>query len=150
MKVVVIGAGPAGMLAGISAAKKDNEVSILEKNNSCGKKLLITGKGRCNITSSLHISDFISNIPGNGRFLYSAFDNFNNHDIIDLLNKYGVEVKTERGNRVFPKSDKSLDVLKVLIKELNELNVKILTNVTAHEIIVDKEKVIGVKYHETR
>ena len=92
MNVVVIGGGPAGMLASISSAQEGNKVILLEKNNILGKKILITGKGRCNITSSLEISDFINNVPGNGRFLYSAFENFNNTDIIELLKKEGVNV----------------------------------------------------------
>ena len=82
MKVVIIGGGPAGLMAGIEAAKYENEVTILEKMDSFGKKLRITGKGRCNITSSLPISDFISNVPCNGKFLYSAFQNFSNDDIL--------------------------------------------------------------------
>ena len=89
MKVVVIGGGPAGMMSAISAAKSGDKVVLLEKNNILGKKILITGKGRCNITSSLDIDDFINNIPGNGRFLYSAFENFDNKDIIELLKKEG-------------------------------------------------------------
>ena len=110
MKVVVIGGGPAGMISAISAAKVGDEVTIVEKNNILGKKILVTGKGRCNITSSIDINDFISNIPGNGRFLYSAFDNFTNNDILELLKKEGVAVKEERGNRIFPISDKAEDV----------------------------------------
>jgi hypothetical protein len=85
MKVIIIGGGPAGILAAISAARENNEVVLLEKNISLGRKLLITGKGRCNITSSIDIDEFIKNIPGNGRFLYSAFQNFSNQDIIDIL-----------------------------------------------------------------
>lgn len=146
MKVVVIGGGPAGMLAAISAARLGNKVIILEKMNSCGRKLLITGKGRCNITSSLDISEFIKNTPGNGKFLYGVFNNFTNQDIIELLNKNGVKVKEERGNRVFPVSDKSLDVLQALIKELNRLNVKIVTNAKVIEILAKDKKVIGVQY----
>ena len=96
--------------------------------NSLGKKLLITGKGRCNITSSLNINEFIQNIPGNGRFLYSAFQNFTNEDIINLLKKHNVKVKEERGNRIFPVSDKSKDVLDAFYEELKNLNVKIYTN----------------------
>ena len=88
MKVVVIGGGPAGMLASIAAAQNDNKVILLEKMHSLGRKLLITGKGRCNITSSLNISDFIQNIPGNGKFLYSSFRNYTNLDIINLLKNY--------------------------------------------------------------
>lgn len=150
MKVVVIGGGPAGMLAAISAARCGNEVTILEKMNSCGKKLLITGKGRCNVTSSLDMSDFIKNVPGNGRFLYSAFNNFTNEDIINLLRKHGVEVKNERGNRVFPKSDKSLDVLKALLEELKKLNVKIITKAKAMHIQIEDERTVGVAYYATR
>lgn len=128
------------MIAAISAAQVGNEVVILEKMNSLGRKLLITGKGRCNITSSLDISDFINNIPGNGKFLYSSFQNFNNIDIINLLKKHGVEVKSERGNRIFPLSDKSQDVLNALIKELKDLKVKIKTNYKVESISTDKNK----------
>ena len=85
MKVIIIGGGPAGMLAAITSAQKGNETTIIEKNNRLGKKLLITGKGRCNITSSIDINDFINNIPGNGKFLYSAFQNYTNKDIIHFL-----------------------------------------------------------------
>ena len=110
MKVAVIGGGPAGMLAAISAANMGDDVTLFEKNNILGKKILITGKGRCNITSSLEIGDFIANIPGNGKFLFSAFENFDNTDIISMLEKEGVKVKEERGNRIFPVSDKAEDV----------------------------------------
>ncbi|MCI8353292.1 MAG: NAD(P)/FAD-dependent oxidoreductase [Clostridia bacterium] len=148
MKVVIIGGGPAGMLASISSAKNGNSVTILEKMNMCGKKLLITGKGRCNITSSLEMSEFIKNIPGNGRFLYSAFNNFTNQDIIDILKKQKVQVRNERGNRIFPVSDKSKDVLEALLKELEALKVRIKTNAEVTEILIDENKVIGVKYKE--
>lgn len=106
---------------------------------------MITGKGRCNITSSLDISEFINNIPGNGKFLYSSFKNFNNNDIINLLQKQGVKVKKERGNRVFPVSDKSQDVLDAFVRELKMLNVKIITNCNVTNIIVKQGKVIGIK-----
>ena len=128
MRVAVIGGGPAGMMAAITASKQKNEVFLLEKNNRLGKKLLITGKGRCNITSSLDMKDFISNVPGNGKFLYSAFDNYTNEDIISFLKEHGVNVKEERGNRIFPTSDKSLDVLNAFEKELNKQHVKIKLN----------------------
>lgn len=149
MKVVVIGGGPAGMLAAIGASRQNNEVIILEKMDKCGKKLLITGKGRCNITSSLDIQEFIPNIPGNGRFLYSAFSNFTNIDIIELLKKHGVKVKNERGNRIFPESDHSLDVLNALLKELKECKVEIKTNAQVIDIQTDYEEVIGVTYKDT-
>ncbi len=146
MKVVVIGGGPAGIMSAISAKNSGNDVILIEKLNSLGKKLLITGKGRCNITSSLNINEFIQNIPGNGRFLYSAFQNFTNEDIINLLKKHNVKVKEERGNRIFPVSDKSKDVLDAFYEELKNLNVKIYTNSTVNQIIVKDGSVTGVEY----
>ncbi len=146
MKVVIIGGGPAGMLAGISAAKENNEVLILEKMNSLGRKLLITGKGRCNITSSLDMSEFINNVPGNGKFLFSSFQNFTNKDILELLKNNGVKTKNERGNRVFPVSDKSQDVLNALIKELDKYKVKVITQSRVTEICTSENKVIALKY----
>ena len=145
MKVVVIGGGPAGMMAAITSAEQRNEVIIVEKNNSLGKKLLITGKGRCNITSSLEMSEFIKNTPGNGRFLYSAFENYTNQDIIAFLAKQGLKVKEERGNRIFPVTDRSLDVLNCFKNKLNELKVKIMYNSKVEEIIVQDNEIIGVK-----
>ena len=143
MQVVIIGGGPAGMIAGITAKKNhpEDEVIIIEKNSSLGRKLLITGKGRCNITSSLDIPEFISNIPGNGMFLYSAFQKYNNQDIINFLESNGVQTKVERGNRVFPVSDKSRDVLYAFEKELKKLNIKIYFNTEVVDII-KKEKFI--------
>lgn len=141
MKVVVIGGGPAGMLAAISAAKSGNSVTLLEKNNILGKKILITGKGRCNITSSLDISDFINNIPGNGRFLYSAFENFTNEDIIDLLKSEGVKVKEERGNRIFPVSDKAEDVRAALERIVRKSGVQVKLNSKVDKIEVEENKV---------
>lgn len=141
MKVVVIGGGPAGMLAAISAAKSGNSVTLLEKNNILGKKILITGKGRCNITSSLDISDFINNIPGNGRFLYSAFENFTNEDIIDLLKSEGVKVKEERGSRIFPVSDKAEDVRAALERVVKKSGVQVKLNSKVDKIEVEENKV---------
>ena len=140
MKVIVIGGGPAGILAAISAAEENDEVILLEKNENLGKKLLITGKGRCNITSSLEINEFINNIPGNGRFLYSAFQNFTNNDILELLKQEGLDTKVERGNRIFPVTDKAKDVLDALIKRLKRLNVKIRTNSKVNKIILNNEE----------
>ena len=148
MKVVVIGGGPAGMMAAITSSKNGNEVYLLEKNKSLGKKLLITGKGRCNITSSLDIRDFISNVPGNGKFLYSAFQNYTNLDIIEFLKQNKVAVKEERGNRIFPASDKSLDVLKAFEKELNKQHVKIKFGVKAVEIETLNKEVNTVVYED--
>lgn len=140
MKVIVIGGGPAGMMAAISASKEKNEVVLLEKNSSLGRKLLITGKGRCNITSSLEMSEFINNTLGNGRFLYSAFDQFTNQDIIQMLKENGLEVKKERGNRIFPVTDKAQSVLDCFLKELAKNKVKIKTNAEVSQILVKKSE----------
>lgn len=146
MKIAVIGGGPAGMMAAISASQNQNEVYLLEKNSKLGKKLLITGKGRCNITSSLDISEFIANIPGNGSFLYSAFNNYTNQDIIEFLKRNGISVKEERGNRIFPTSDKSIDVLNAFIKELNKKQVKIKFDAKVTGIETENDKVKAVIY----
>ena len=145
MKVIVIGGGPAGMMAAISAAEIGNKVTLIEKMQSLGRKLLITGKGRCNVTSSLNINDFIKNIPGNGMFLYSAFKNFDNQDIINFMDREGVQLKEERGNRMFPVTDKSQDVLRSFTNRLKELNVEILLNTKVQEILVQDNKVNGIK-----
>ena len=133
------------MMAAIAAAQNRHKVTLIEKMNTLGKKLLITGKGRCNITSSLYMSDFIKNIPGNGKFLYSAFQNYTNQDIIEFLKEQGLEVKEERGNRIFPITDKSQDVLNSFERKLKELGVKIKLNTKVEEIIVDNNYVSGVK-----
>ena len=145
MKVIVIGGGPAGMMAAISSAEEKNEVILLEKNEKLGKKLLITGKGRCNITSSLPISDFINNVPGNGRFLYSAFQNYSNEDIISFLKSEGLKVKIERGNRIFPITDKAIDVLNCFIQKMNKLGIKVQLNSEVKQILIKENKVIGVQ-----
>ena len=117
--------------------------------NMPGRKLLITGKGRCNITSSLDMSEFIQNIPGNGRFLYSSLEKFTNKDIIEFLEKHNVKVKEERGNRIFPVSDKSVDVLNAFIEELKKLKVRIVTNAKVEKILTNSENVLGVEYIKT-
>ena len=146
MKVVVIGGGPAGMMAAITSAKQGNDVILLEKMKTCGRKLLITGKGRCNITSSLPMDKFIENIPENGKFLYSAFKNFTNQDIIMMVKTDSVPVKEKRGNRIFPVSDKSLDVLKAFENEMKKNNVKIYTEVEVKEIQIEDNTVCKVTY----
>lgn len=137
--------GPAGIIAAITAAKNKHNVIVLEKMGSIGNKLLITGKGRCNITNSAPIDEFFKNIPGNSKFLYSAFNNFTNKDIVDFLEENGVETKVERGGRVFPISDKSIDVLNAFRKVLKELKVEILYNSKVEKILVQNEEAIGVE-----
>lgn len=148
-KVVVIGGGPAGMMAAITAKENNNKVIIIEKNNLLGKKLLITGKGRCNITSSLEMEDFIKNTPGNGMFLYSAYQRYTNKDIINFIEKQGIKVKEERGNRIFPITDKSIDVLKCFTKKIEELNIEVKYNTVAEKILTENmsgiNKVVGIK-----
>ena len=145
MKTIVIGGGPAGMMAAITSAEQGNNVTILEKMDSLGKKLLITGKGRCNITNSAEMDEFMKNIPENSRFLYSAFYQYNNQDIINFLNRQGVSTKVERGGRVFPVSDKAMDVLNAFIRRLKEFNVQIKTNFRVTEILTEDGVVTGIK-----
>ena len=143
---VIIGGGPAGLMAAIYSAKNEDKVTIIEKMNSCGKKLLITGKGRCNITNNAQMDKFMANTPTNPKFLYGVFNNFTNKDIIELLESEGVKTKVERGERVFPVSDRAQDVLEALLHILKKENVQILTNTTAKRIITDAEKnVLGVE-----
>lgn len=148
MKVLIVGGGPAGLIAGIKAAEDGNSVIIFERNSEFGRKLLITGKGRCNVTSSLDISEFINNIPGNGRFLFSAFDNFDNNDIVKLLKDENLDVKVERGNRIFPVTDSAVDVLNALVSRLKRLNVEFRFKARVNEIIHEDGKAIGIVYNE--
>lgn len=141
MKVIVVGGGPAGMLAAYSAKKNGNDVILIEKMDRLGKKLAITGKGRCNITSSLPtMQQFIENIPGNGRFLYSAFQNFTNQDILKLID---IPIKNERGNRVFPVSDRATDVVQALERKID--GVQIIKNTKVEKILVNEGRACGVK-----
>ncbi len=145
MNVIVVGGGPAGMIAAITAAEQNNKVTILEKMDSLGKKLLITGKGRCNITNAAEMEEFMKNIPENSKFLYSAFNKFTNKDIVEFLNKQGVATKVERGDRVFPVSDSAKSVLDALRKRLKELNVQIKYNFDVSKILEKEGTVIGVE-----
>ena len=125
-KVIVIGAGPAGLIAGWVAAKNGLDVTIIEKNDRPARKLMITGKGRCNVTNNADVSECVKNTPTNGRFLYSAFSNFSPRDIMDLLEKCGVPLKIERGNRVFPVSDKAVSIVDALVNNAKQSGCKII------------------------
>ncbi len=142
-QVVVVGGGPAGMMAAI-AASKNNKVILIEKNNKLGKKLFITGKGRCNVTNNKDISEFFDYIPTNPHFLYSALYTFTNEDTIKFFNERGVELKIERGDRVFPSSDKSSDIIKAFEKTLMEKNVEIKLGIAVKELKVENNKITSV------
>ena len=127
-KVVVIGGGAAGMIAASTASNMGHDVILLEKNDRLGRKILITGKGRCNITNNWDIEELIENVPTNGKFLYSAFYTFTNEQVIDMFNSLGLKTKTERGKRVFPESDRAKDVVVALEKQLKQSNTKVILN----------------------
>lgn len=127
-KVIVVGGGAAGMMAAISAADSGAEVILIEKNEKLGKKVYITGKGRCNITNESDVENLLKNVRSNPKFLYSAFYTFDSYRMMDFLEGESLKLKTERGNRVFPESDKSSDVIKTLKKALEKRKVKIVLN----------------------
>lgn len=141
-KVVIIGAGASGMVAAKVASDRGFKVIVLEKQKRCGRKLAITGKGRCNITNDCDIEELIENVPTNGKFLYSAFYTFTNDQVVEMFNNLGVETKTERGKRVFPVSDKAVDVVRALEKQMRDgKNVEVLLNSKVDKIIAENGKV---------
>ncbi len=144
-KVAIIGGGAAGLLAGIAAAQNGAQVTIFEKMRLPGKKIMITGKGRCNITNACEIPEFIKNIPGNGRFLNSALHRFTNDDIVLLLESHGLQTKVERGGRIFPVSDKAKDVVDTLVRIFTEAGGKLQLDTKVIEILAKDGQVTGVK-----
>ena len=141
-KVLVIGGGAAGMMAAVAAAYNGNEVHLFEKNEKLGKKIYITGKGRCNVTNASDIENHFSNIIRNSKFLYSAYNCLNSEDICTMIESTGIELKTERGNRVFPKSDKSSDVIWALTKLMRNVGVTLHLECNVSEINTDIEQII--------
>ena len=135
------------MMAASTAADNGAEVILLEKQHRLGRKLLITGKGRCNITNDCDIEELIENVPTNGKFLYSAFYTFTNYDAINMFNSLGVATKTERGKRVFPESDKALDVVKALEKQVKDKKVKVMLNAKVNKIVAKDNKIEKVIYN---
>lgn len=144
-KVVVVGAGPAGMMAAITAAKMGARVTLLEKNDRVGKKLRITGKGRCNVTNECSVQDFLSNVPTNPRFLYTALSKFSVEDVKAFFEDAGVPLKVERGNRVFPVSDKAADVVSAMLNECKKAGVQVLLNKKVSGVNVEDGKVVSVR-----
>lgn len=144
-KVLVVGGGAAGMMAAVFAARRGNEVTIYEKNEKLGKKLFITGKGRCNITNACDMETLFDQVMTNSKFLYSSFYAFNNFDVIDFFEQAGVKTKIERGERVFPESDKSSDVIGGLMRELRKLNVEIEYHSEVKEIVTANDTFSGIK-----
>lgn len=144
-KVIVVGAGAAGLISAGKAAECGKDVLLLEKNDRVGKKLLISGKGRCNITNNTDIEGLIQNIPGNGNFLYSSFYTFSNLDLLDLLHGEGLETKVERGGRVFPVSDRAQDVVQILKRYAERRGAKIQLNTAVESIVTEDGSVKGVK-----
>ena len=149
-KVVVIGGGAAGMIAASTASNMGHDVILLEKNDRLGRKILITGKGRCNITNNCDIEELIENVPTNGKFLYSAFYTFTNEQVIDMFNSLGLKTKTERGKRVFPESDRAKDVVVALEKQLKQSNTKVILNAKVDKINQKNGKVESVTLSDKR
>ena len=149
-RIIVVGAGAAGMLAAIYAARNGHEVLLLEKNDKAGKKLYITGKGRCNITNACEMEDLFRNVMSNPKFLYGAFYGYSNYDVIDFFEQLGLKTKIERGGRVFPESDKSSEVIGVLLKELKRLQVDIRYQCEVEQILTEDSAVKGVLIKKTQ
>ncbi|KIL43914.1 NAD(P)/FAD-dependent oxidoreductase [Jeotgalibacillus soli] len=143
--VIVVGGGPSGLMAAIAAGEQKKQVLLVDKGNKLGRKLAISGGGRCNVTNRLPIDEIIKHIPGNGRFLYSAFSVFSNEDIIRFFEDLGVSLKEEDHGRMFPVSDKAQSVVDALLLRLSELMVEIRTNVTVAELLVSEEHVQGIE-----
>ena len=141
-KVIIVGGGAAGMAAAAAAAKNGHQAEIYEKNEKLGKKLFITGKGRCNVTNACEVEDLLKSVVSNSRFLYSSFYGFTNQDIMDLLEQAGCPLKIERGGRVFPVSDKSSDVIKALSGLLRNLGVKVHLNQPVEKLIIEEKPAI--------
>ena len=143
--VIVIGGGPAGLMAAIAAAEQHKKVVLLEKGSKVGKKLAISGGGRCNVTNRLSVEEIVKHIPGNGRFLYSPFTIYNNENIIEFFEGLGVKLKEEDHGRMFPVSNRAQDVVDALINEMKRLKVDVRLNTAVSKLLMDDEKIYGVR-----
>ncbi|HCB93709.1 MAG TPA: aminoacetone oxidase family FAD-binding enzyme [Selenomonas sp.] len=144
-RIIVVGGGPAGMMAAVKAAENGASVLLLERMDRVGRKMSITGKGRCNITNASDLQEILKNIPGNGKFLNSSMRAFDNEDVIRFFEDAGVPVKVERGNRVFPVSDHASDVVEAMLGRLHDLGVRIQTHARVKEILAENGSVKGVR-----
>lgn len=149
-KVLVIGGGAAGMMAACQAAAGGNEVTILEQNEKLGKKLFITGKGRCNLTNAGEMDDLFANVMSNRKFLYSAFYGFDNQQVISFFEEQGLSTKVERGNRVFPRSDHSSDVIAAMKRALDRAGVRVRLHTRAEKLLTEEKHVTGVQLSDGR
>ncbi|WP_144788332.1 NAD(P)/FAD-dependent oxidoreductase [Lysinibacillus fusiformis] len=143
--VIVIGGGPSGLMAAIAAGERKKKVLLLEKGAKLGKKLAISGGGRCNVTNRLPVEEIVKHIPGNGRFLYSPFTVYNNEDIIAFFEGLGVALKEEDHGRMFPVSNRAQDVVDVLIRQLQRLHVEVRLHTAVNKLVMDEEKILGVR-----
>ncbi|MCF0154142.1 MAG: NAD(P)/FAD-dependent oxidoreductase [Veillonella sp.] len=149
-RVVVVGGGAAGLMAAVIAGREGAQVTLIEKMNYLGKKMGITGKGRCNVTNAAPMSEFIKNTPGNGKFLYGAYERFTNEDLLELLHEAGLETKVERGGRVFPASDSALDVRNTFMRLLKRYHVTVKLEEAVTGILVEHDQVTGVSTKKER
>ncbi len=145
-KAAVVGGGAAGMMAAFAAAFSGHQVTLFEHNEKLGKKIYITGKGRCNLTNACDVSDFFNYVMRNAKFLYSAVYTFDNQSVMDFFERRGLRLKVERGNRVFPASDHSSDVIKALTKALRQTGVKVYLNAEVTELLSEDGRICGLKY----
>ncbi len=148
--VLVVGGGTSGMMAAISAAEHGAKVAVIEKNTTLGRKLLVTGGGRCNVTNNRDKEEIIAHIPGNGRFLYSAFHQYDNYDIMDFFRSNGVALKEEDHGRMFPITDKSRTILEALIGIMDRLKIAIYTDAPVDTLLINEGKVTGVQLEDGR
>ena len=149
-KILVVGGGAAGMMAAVTAARRGKNVLLLEKNEKLGKKLFITGKGRCNLTNSAEVEELFNAVVSNPKFLYSSFYSFTNEQVIGFFEELGVKTKVERGGRVFPESDHSSDVIRALEQEMKRLGVRISLGTEVKEILTEDGRAKGVRLSSGR
>ncbi|MEO4051881.1 NAD(P)/FAD-dependent oxidoreductase [Solibacillus sp. CAU 1738] len=146
--VIVIGGGPSGLMAAIAAAEQHKKVLLIEKGGKLGKKLAISGGGRCNVTNRLPVEEIVKHIPGNGRFLFSPFTVYNNEDIISFFEGLGVALKEEDHGRMFPVSNRAQDVVDALEKQLKKLHVEVRLHTAVNKLLIDDEKIYGVRLQD--